>query len=75
MLLRARRPEHVGTSRLRDLHRQVPDPAGRGEDEDALTRLDVRGLDERLPGREPGERERAPHSTSSRPLGDPGELA
>ena len=37
----------------------MPDSAGSGEDEDALTRLDVRGLDQRLPGREPRERERA----------------
>ena len=74
MLLRARGPEHIGTPRLRDLHRQVPDTARRGEDEDALARLDVRGLDQRLPGREPGQWERS-RLDVVQAVGDPRELA
>ena len=74
MLGRTRSPDHVRTARLRDLHRQVPDAAGGGEDQDALTRPDVRGLDERLPGREPGERQRAGLDVVQ-PVRDPRELA
>jgi len=57
VLLHTRRPEHVRTPRLRDLHREMSDSTRRGENEDALTRLNVRGLDQRLPGREPRERD------------------
>ena len=57
VLLRTRRAEHVRTPRLGDLYGEMSDSARRGEDEDALTRLHVRGLDQRLPGREPRERD------------------
>ena len=52
----ARRADHVSASRLRDLHGEMTDAARGSQHEHALSRLDVRRLDERLPGRQPGER-------------------
>ena len=74
VLGRARRPDHVRAARLGDLHRQVPDAAGGGEDQHALSGLDVGRLDERLPGRQPGERQRAGLDVAE-PVRDPRELA
>src|SRR5262245_3200628 len=65
--------DHVGSARLGDLHRQVPDPSGGGEDQHPVARLHAGGLDERLPGREPGERERTGLDVAE-PVGDPGAL-
>ena len=58
MLCRARRADHVGASRLGDLHAEMPDSSGSGEDEHALAGLDFGRLDEGLPRRQPRERER-----------------
>ena len=73
VLLRAGRADDVGTARLRDLHREVPDPARGRENEDAGARPDSCRLDERLPGGETCERERG-GLLVEKPIGDPGEL-
>ena len=65
---------HIGTARLRDLHREMPDPARGREDEDAGAGADAGRLDERLPGGEARERERG-GLLVGQAIGDPGELA
>ena len=50
--------DHVRPSPFRELRRKVADAAGRAEDEDALSRLQLAVHEEALPRRQPGERER-----------------
>src|SRR5690606_1138161 len=57
VLRRRRRADHVRAPRLRDLDREVPDPARGGVHEDALPRLHVGDVDQALPRGEPGERQ------------------
>ena len=54
----AGRRRHVGSGALGELDRGAPDAAARAVDEDALTVLEPRVLEERLPGGEPCDGER-----------------
>ena len=49
--------DHVGASRLGDLHGEVTHPTGRRVDQNARALPHLRHVDQRLPGREPGERQ------------------
>ena len=59
VLGRARRPDHVGAARLRDLHRQVPD-AARGARGPARAALPRRRRSRRAPARPSARRAAAP---------------
>src|SRR6185503_13630928 len=74
VLLRAGGADHVRAARLRDLHGEMPDPAGCGEDQHAALRADSGRLDQRLPRGEAGERQRRGLDVAEA-LRDQGQLA
>ena len=55
---RRRGPDHVRAAGFGDLRRQVPNAAGGSQHEDAVAGTDLRGVDERLPRSQAGERQR-----------------
>ena len=59
MLGRAGRADHVRAAGLGDLHGEVADAAGRGVDQRPLAGAQVRRVDQRLPGRQGGQRDGA----------------
>ncbi|MNH24618.1 hypothetical protein D3C79_845660 [compost metagenome] len=56
----AGRHHHLGAIGAGELHRQVPHPAGGGQDQHPLPRLESAVLEQPLPGGEPGQRQGRP---------------
>ena len=55
MVALRRRADDVGPLPFRQLHREVPDPAGGGVDQDALAGRQPARVEKRLPGRQAGQ--------------------